>query len=127
MGWKSAIAGIFGGGDFVGSLERVALEAIQTDTEKAEAKSLYAKVLDPNGKMRRDTMKFVCMVYGFYLVNAVVLIYIGVFGESADAGKALEAITNTFTPVTGVFGLLASASFGVNASNNWKEANINGK
>ena len=117
MSWLSNLLG----GGLVGSLERVALEAIQTDTEKAEAQTLYAKVLDPNGKMRRDIMRFICRVYGFYLLNAVVLIYFGVFGDSADAGKALTAITETFTPITGVFGLLAGASFGVNVSNNWKD------
>lgn len=110
-------------GGIVGSLERVALEAITTDKEEAEAKALYVKTLDPNGKMRRDVMRFVCRAYGFYLFMAVPLIFTIAFGlvEKEQAELALEAITSTFLPITGLFTALATASFGVNASNNWKD------
>ena len=105
----------------------MALEAIETGTEKAEAQSLLLKVLDPNGKMRRDIMQFVCRVYGFYLIMAVALIFMnffGIGGEGEAARASLDAITSTFMPITSVFGVLASASFGVNASNNWKDTKL---
>lgn len=118
MKWLTSILS----GGIVQSVEKVALEAIQTDTEKAEAKSLYIKTLDPNGIMRRDTMRFVCRVYGLYLVVALTLILTSHFGiGDAEAAKSsLEAITATFLPITGLFGTLATASFGVNATNSLK-------
>lgn len=124
MSFFGTVKAVFGGGGVVRALENVALEAIQTDTEKAEARALYVKTLDPNGMMRRDIMRFITLVYGFYLVNAVVLIYFGVFFESSEAGKAMEAITATFTPITGLFGALTTASFGVNWSNNVTQARM---
>lgn len=121
MGWTSIVSSIFGGGGVVKALENVALEAITTDQESAEAKALMVKTLDPNGMMRRETMRFVCRVYGFYLVVSVVLIFMGFFVNSEAATASLDAITKTFLPITGLFGSLATASFGVNVSNNWKD------
>ena len=118
MGWASAIGNIFTGG-MVKSVENVALEWIQTDKETEEAKAIKIKALDPNGKMRRDTMSFVCRCYGFYLFFAVPMIFAGMFGlaDAETTGAALEAITATFAPITGLFGVLATTSFGVNANN----------
>ena len=42
------ITSIFTGGG-VSAIERIASEAIETDMESAEAKSLMIKTLDPNG------------------------------------------------------------------------------
>lgn len=119
MGWKTALANAFSGG-IVQSIEKVALEAISTDMESAEAKALMVKTLDPMGVMRRDVMRFICRVYGFYLVMAVVLIFMGFFTESTSATSALETIESTFMPITGLFGTLAAASFGVNGINSIK-------
>jgi len=47
------LASIFTGGG-ISAIERIASEALETDMESAEAKSLFVKTLDPNGKMRRD-------------------------------------------------------------------------
>ena len=55
MGFLSSL---FGGSDIVGAVERVALEAIDTPGEKAEAKALWIKTLDPNGLMRRNLSQF---------------------------------------------------------------------
>lgn len=120
--WAGAIGNIFTGG-LVKSVESVALEWIETDKETEEAKAIKIKALDPNGAMRRDTMRFVTRAYGGYLIISAFLILAGSF-DLLDALKSAEAfrmITETFVPVTGLFGTLATASFGVNHSNNWKD------
>ena len=71
MSW---VSDIFTGG-IAKTVETIALEAIDTDMEKAEAKALFTKVLDPNGKMRRDIMKFITRAYGCYLFLTVPLIF----------------------------------------------------
>ena len=60
---------LFGGG-VVDSVEKIATEWIETDKEKAEAgmidakaKSLFVKVLDPNGKMRKQISNDVFHLY----------------------------------------------------------------
>jgi len=63
----------------VGSVERIASEAIETDKESAEAKALFVKVLDPNGKMRRDLSRFASTAYGFYLIATTLLIFLHSF------------------------------------------------
>ena len=50
------IKGVFSGGGLK-SIENIASEWIQTDMEKAEAKTLMLKTLDPNGMMRS------CLLY----------------------------------------------------------------
>jgi hypothetical protein len=118
MGFLSSLLG----GGIVGSLERVALEAINTDQETAEAKSLYVKTLDPNGKMRRDLSRFACRAYGFYLVTAVILIFMHSFGvgEADNSKTAMEAMTALFLPITASWATIVSASFGVNGVNSFK-------
>ena len=107
------------GGSVVGSIERIALEVIDTDKESAEAKALMVKTLAPNGKMRRDLSRFASYAYGFYLVCTTVLIFMHNFGmgEPANSGAAIEAMTDLFLPITGSWGAIVTASFGVNGVN----------
>ena len=123
MGIATAIGGFFKGSGIVESLENVALEAIETSKEEAEAKALFVKTLDPNGAMRRQISQFVCKVYGFYLLTAFSLIVMHFFGvgDAEAAANAMQAITATFTPITAAFGGIVGSSFGVNMTNNWKD------
>lgn len=113
---------IFGVGDVVGSLERVASEFIETDMESAEAKSLFIKTLDPNGLMRRQLSSFACRAYGGYLVIMVFLslAHASGLGESAQTKEAMDAIVGLFLPITGAWSAIVAASFGVNISNTIK-------
>lgn len=117
------LASILGGG-LVGSLERIALEAITTDQESAEAKSLYIKTLDPNGKMRRDLSRFACHAYGFFLVATTILVFMHSFGigNAENSRVAIDAMTELFLPITASWGAIVSASFGVNGINTYKGA-----
>ena len=112
---------LFGSG-IVGSIERIASEAIQTDQETAEAKSLFIKTLDPNGMMRRDLSKFACVAYGFYLVATTALVMMHSFGwgEPTNSKEAIDAMTDLFMPITTAWGTIVAASFGVNATNSVK-------
>ena len=107
----------------VGSVERIASEAIETDKETAEAKALFVKVLDPNGKMRRDLSRFASRAYGFYLVAAVLLVVMHFFGlgDPTASKEALVAIKDLFLPITTAWGGIVGASFGVNGVNSYKE------
>ena len=106
----------------ISSIERIASEAIETDMESAEAKSLFVKTLDPNGKMRRDLSTFASKAYGFYLVAAVLLIVMHFFGigDSVASKEALVAIKDLFLPITTAWGGIVGASFGVNGVNSYK-------
>jgi hypothetical protein len=109
-------------GGAVGAIERIASEAIETDKESAEAKALFVKTLDPNGKMRRDLSKFACLAYGFYLLAMVVLSFMVAFnvGDTAGAGKAATMMQDLFLPITTAWGGIVGASFGVNGVNSFK-------
>ena len=124
--WAS-IAKIFTGG-LLKSVENIALEAIQTDQERAEAKALFIKTLDPNGIMRRNLSTFACAAYGFYLfVMSCLVIGHFFFGEPTLVSEgvttlsrtegAMEAMTALFMPITTAWGAIVSASFGVNYQN----------
>lgn len=106
-------------GGIVNSVERIASEFIETDMESAEAKALMVKTLDPNGKMRRDLSRFNCVAYGFYLLMMSVLALMFSFdiGNAAQTEKALTMFTDIFTPVSTAFGVIVTASFGVNGVN----------
>ncbi len=118
MGFLSKL---FGSG-IVGSIERIASEAIETDKETAEAKALFIKTLDPNGMMRRELSRFACIAYGFYLFFTTALIVMHSFnvGDPAQSKEAIEAMTSLFTPITSSWAGIVAASFGVNASNVFK-------
>jgi len=108
----------------------IATEWIDTDKETAEAKSLFVKTLDPNGKMRRDLSVFASRAYGFYLGATVLLIFMSVWsigGEAciadvcqANADIAASRMTELFLPITGSWAAIVSASFGVNGMNSFK-------
>ena len=119
------LSSLFGGG-IVKSVENIALEAIDTDKETAEAKALFVKTLDPNGKMRRDLSKFACQAYGFYLANTVVFIYMQSFGigDPLGAGEATAMMTDLFLPITGSWATIVTASFGVNGVNSFIPPNL---
>lgn len=117
----SFLGKLFGSG-IVGSIERIASEAIQTDKETAEAKSLFIKTLDPNGMMRRQLSSFACKAYGFYLIamTSLTLMHFFGLGDPQNSKEAMEAITGLFMPITTAWGAIVSASFGVNATNSIK-------
>jgi hypothetical protein len=118
MNWLTSL---FSGG-LVGSIERIASEAIETDKESAEAKALFVKTLDPNGKMRRDLSRFSCIAYGFYLAATTVLLFMQAFevGDASGAALAADNMTDLFLPITTAWGGIVSASFGVNGVNSYK-------
>ena len=119
MSWLS---GVLGGGTFK-AIESIATEWIQTDTERAEAKALMVKTLDPNGLMRRNLSDRVAFLYTVYILVVLALLIAESFGAGPLNGAKLavsvatEKITDLFTPITTLFGVIVSASFGVNAVN----------
>ncbi len=104
------------------SVENIATEWIETDKETAEAKSLFVKTLDPNGKMRRDISMFTSKAYGFYLGATVLFIGMGAFGlgDVEGAKQASTEMTTLFIPITTAWGAIVGASFGVNGINSMK-------
>lgn len=114
----SKVLSIFTGGA-INSLEKIALEFIETDKESAEAKVLKIKALDPNGKMRRELSRFASIAYGFYLINTTFLLYMVAYklGDVEGAKLAAKGMTELFTPITASWAAIVSASFGVNYSN----------
>jgi hypothetical protein len=123
---------VFTGGAFK-TIEGIANEWIDTDIEKAQAgkldaesRSLLVKVLDPNGKMRRDLSRFACKAYAFYLGSAVFLIFMQMLmamfevGNIEAAKEAVTSITGLFLPITASWSAIVAASFGVNATNSIK-------
>jgi len=109
-------------GGLVGSIEKVALEAITTDQESAEAKALMVKTLDPNGKMRRDLSRFACRAYAFYLLAMVTLSFMVAFGvgDAVGAESAAQMMQDLFLPITTAWSAIVAASFGVNGMNSFK-------
>lgn len=122
-----AIASFFSGGAMK-SIESIASEWIETDTEKAEAKTVLIKALDPNGMMRRQLSRRVSMLYTVYIFTMLFMIAVeftcAAFGLDAvnqDAiAMATAKATELFLPITTLFGVIVSASFGVNAYNTKK-------
>lgn len=118
----AALGNIFTGGA-VKAIEGIATEWITTDMESAEAKALMVKTLDPNGVMRRDLSSRVSALYTLYLIVTLVLLVCESFaiGPSVDGvlavSTATDKITELFLPITGLFGAIVTASFGVNAVN----------
>ena len=116
------LKGIFGGGTFK-SVENIAKEWIETDIEKAEAKALMIKTLDPNGLMRRNLSDRVATLYTIYILVMLILLVCESFGigpmngDQLAVSVATDKITGLFTPITSLFGVIVTASFGVNASN----------
>lgn len=113
---------IFGGGTFK-AIENIASEWIQTDREKAEAQTLMIKTLDPNGLMRRNLSDRVAALYTVYILTMILLLIGESFGlgpmngDQLAVSVATQKITEVFTPITTLFGVIVSASFGVNYAN----------
>ena len=121
MGMISAAVSLLSGG-LGKSIENIASEWIQTDLESAEAKVLMIKTLDPNGSMRRRLSDRVASLYTTYLYSMLALLAIEFF--CALAGIDVTAVATTtdkltplFLPITGLFGAIVTASFGVNYTN----------
>lgn len=108
------------------SVENIATEWIETGKETAEAKALFVKTLDPNGKMRRDISTFTSKAYGFYLVSTVILLFMTAFGigDTEGATIASKEMTTLFIPITTAWGAIVGASFGVNGINSATEKQI---
>tara|TARA_R110002096_G_scaffold131131_1_gene280813 strand:+ start:236 stop:601 length:366 start_codon:yes stop_codon:yes gene_type:complete len=114
----SKVLSFFTGGGFK-SIENIASEWIETDLEEAEAKTLMIKTLDPNGIMRRELSRKVSQLYTLYIVTALVLLICESFGlgDINSISTATGKVTDLFTPITTLFGIIVSASFGVNYAN----------
>lgn len=116
------ILSLFSGGA-VKSIENIASEWIETDLEKAEAKTLMLKTLDPNGLMRRNQSDRILTLYTIYVVTMLVLLIAESFGlgpmngEQLAVSLATEKIVQLFLPITGMVTMIISASFGVNYQN----------
>jgi len=116
---------IFGGG-IVKSIENIAMEAIETDKESAEAKALLYKSIDPNGMMRKQISKDIITMYKVYLFTSMFLIalqfILGLYGsltveQTAIIQDATSKLTDLFLPITSMVGIIVGASFGVNYAN----------
>ncbi len=129
MSWIAGIKTFFGG-QTMSAIENIATEWIQTDLESAEAKAVKIKALDPNGKMRRDQSKNVGNMYRFYLIATasmvlIELIYCMVSGDNlvksdyvlVALSNATAKMTDLFGPITTLYGVIVTASFGVNYAN----------
>lgn len=115
------------------SIENIASEWIETDMESAQAKTLMIKTLDPNGIMRRELSRKVSQLYTLYIVTALALLIGESFGLGPIIGGELidgkivggelavsiatTKVTELFAPITTLFGVIVSASFGVNYAN----------
>lgn len=111
------------GGGVVKSIENIASEWIQTDMESAQAKVLMVKTLDPNGLMRRDLSNRVTGLYTLYIVTTLILLICESFGigDPTQIAAATTKVTELFLPITTLFGVIVSASFGVNYANTKQE------
>lgn len=122
MSFFSAIGSLFSGGA-VKSIENIASEWIETDLEKAEAKTLMLKTLDPNGLMRRNQSDRVLALYTVYMLTMMLLLIGESFGVGPMNGEVLAVslsttkLTTLFVPITGMVTMIISASFGVNYQN----------
>lgn len=121
MKWLKSI---FSGGGVVDAIEGIATEWIETDLEKAEAKTVMIKALDPNGAMRRQISRDVAMMYKTYLFVSLALLTIeflcGIFSVKVDynvLSNTTENLTDLFLPISSLFGVIVTASFGVNYTN----------
>jgi len=114
----SILTKLFSGGAFK-SIENIASEWIETDMESAEAKVLMIKTLDPNGLMRRRLSSRVTDLYTLYIGITLVLLILESFGvgNAVEISTATSKVTELFVPITTLFGVIVSASFGVNYQN----------
>ena len=111
-------------GSAMTSIEKIATEWIETDAEQAEAKTVMIKALDPNGQMRRQLSRDVTRMYMVYLFTSLFLLAVEFtcaffnFDVNTEAlAVATQKMTELFIPITSLFGVIVSASFGVNYAN----------
>jgi len=94
---------------------------------------LMVKTLDPNGLMRRELSRRVTGLYTLYIVVTLVLLILESFGIGKTVGGefvngvlvggqlsvsvATDKVATLFVPITTLFGIIVSASFGVNYAN----------
>lgn len=107
----------------------IAKEWIETNKEKAEAQAVMIKALDPNGKMRRDIAMTICRLYTVYVILTVILILFQSFDVStivqlgSESHRSVDLAANSlkdlFTPITTLFTVITTASFGVNGMNSY--------
>lgn len=114
----------FFSGGTMKSIENIASEWIETDKEKAEAKTVMLKALDPNGLMRRQLSRRVSMLYSVYIFVMLFMIslefFCAFFGFEVNQEAIALATSKSvelFVPITTLFGTIVTASFGVNAYN----------
>lgn len=124
MSLLSSIIKFFTGDSTMSTVESIATEWIETDLEKAEAKTVMIKALDPNGAMRRQLSSDVTQMYKVYLITMLLLItieFICAFANIDVNTDALQLATDKlielFVPITSLFGVIVTASFGVNYAN----------
>lgn len=130
MSWLSGIASFFTSGGTMKTVENIATEWIETDLEKAEAKTVMIKALDPNGAMRRQLSRDVTQLYKIYVVSALVLLFLEFIvnliglntelvldGAMVAISATTDKVTDLFVPITSLFGVIVTASFGVNYAN----------
>lgn len=118
MGWLS----IFGAGGVAKTVEKIATEFIDTPEEKANARALMVKTLDPSGLMRRDISQKVSVLYMMYIIVMMALVIFQSFqiGDVIGIEKAIANLSDLFIGITAMFTTIVSASFGVNLSNSIK-------
>jgi hypothetical protein len=114
-------------GGITKSIENIATEWIETDKDRAEAKTLMIRALDPNGKMRRDISLMVCNAYMIYLFIGALLVFMQMMGFGSDIiveGKkynsvayGVETVKALFADISTAFGVIVASSFGVNLTN----------
>lgn len=119
------IKGIFSSGN---AIEKIASEWIETDTERAEASAVMVKTLDPNGMMRRELSRRVATLYAIYLTTALMLlaiefiaVMIGLDINFDQLASTTEKVKSLFLPISSLFGIIVTASFGVNYANVTKD------
>jgi len=109
---------MFGFGNIASSIEGIAKEWIETDGEKAQAKALMVKTLDPNGLMRRDISNKISNMYVIYIALVMILTLMQSFAiNTNEVSKAINSLTELFVPITTMFTAIVGASFGVNGMN----------
>jgi len=115
------LTSLFGGGSMVKAIESVALESIDTVLEKSEAQTMMVKALDANGAMRRDMSSNLGRLYTIYVVITLIIVLAQAFGigDNENLKLAVGNILELFMPITGLYGVIVSASFGVNAVNSF--------
>lgn len=125
-----AIGTFFSSTGAMKNVERIATEWIETDLEKAEAKTVFIKALDPNGALRRQLSRDVTQMYKIYLMSALFMLFlelvVTLVGLNTEyvakdtliaLGSVTTKMTDLFIPITSLFGVIVTASFGVNYAN----------